>query len=484
MDSVGTKSYRQHPSGTLGFDAPAPHIVVVCPSCKTSFAVETAAVAALETPRFHCSRCDDIFVMKDAPSDLLPLGGVQVQSITSPGAQTRHSAARGRAPLPESLIKTSDFSLGNTASTSQPFHEADSSPWTEQPSRSELSLLNKRVDDPLETEYSAGQSTEWEDSFSTRQDDEDELHQDIEEVPPTKPREVSAPSRSGFLVASEPRQPTGHAPSSRQFVLADPPPVLGLQAEQVETKSAIQQPRPGPLKNSQPPTPTPQPKPQSPKTETYRPSPSAARRGDNATVDASTPQGRFSIRTQGLISMCTPIIGTVALLLGISYCARLSPHSIDALAQVVTPSFIQEPSIALPPRALVVKDLRLSLEKTRNKEIVPIARGVIANDSTRSFDDVELEVIGFNARGEIIASSRAPLRSALNSEKVSNLPLDAVRRYQTSLAAKSSLIGGQERVPFAIALLDSRHPSKEGELVEFDPSELRYFSARIFSVKR
>ena len=182
--------------------------------------------------------------------------------------------------------------------------------------------------------------------------------------------------------------------------------------------------------------------------------------------------------------MSTPIIGTFALLLGISYCARLSPQSIDALAQAVTPSFIQDSSLTLPPRALTVRDLRISFEKTRNKDIVPVARGTVANDSTRSFNDVELEVIGFNARGEIIASSRAPLRSALNNEKISSLPFDAVRRYQSSLAAKNSVIGGQERVPFTIALLDSRHTNGEGTNAEFDPSELRYFSARIFSVKK
>jgi hypothetical protein len=187
---------------------------------------------------------------------------------------------------------------------------------------------------------------------------------------------------------------------------------------------------------------------------------------------------------QGLISMSAPIIGALTILLGVSYCARLSPQSIDALAQIATPSVIQDSSLALPPSTLTVRNLSLSFEKTRNKEIVPVARGIVANDSTKSFDDVELEVIGFNARGEIIASSKAPLRSALTNEKISNLPFDAVRRYQSSLSAKSSFIGGQERAPFAIALLNGRHTNGEGEPTDFDPSEVRYFSARIFSVKK
>lgn len=498
MDSVGTKSYRQRSSETLGFDAPAPHIVVVCPSCKTSFAVETAAVAALETPRFHCSRCDDIFVMKDAPADMLPLGGVQVQSITKPAPLARNSATRGRGALPESLIKSSDFSLGNETTPPRSFIEPEQSTIAAPATaiRSEMSLLNKSVDEPFEESLSTDESVEWEESFQPSS------YEDLDNAPANEMVSNSARTesaatnlegfartnvgQSGFLVAPSTATPTTQTLSSRQFVLSDPPPVLGTPNQlppETPAKQAPKQPVPERTKAPQPLRAPLSQSEQTIKTETYRPSP-PPRRAESGASDRANPQGRFSIRMQSLISMSTPIIGTLALLLGISYCARLSPHSIDALAQVLTPRFIQEPSLALPPKVLAVRDLKLSFEKTRNKEIVPVARGVVANDSTRAFDDVELEVLGFNGRGEIIASSRAPLRSALNNEKVPNLPLDAVRRYQSTLSAKSSVIGGQERVPFAIALLDGRYGSREGEPAQFDPSQIRYFSARIFSVKR
>lgn len=35
--------------------------VIQCPACNTKFAVETATVANIEDPRFHCSRCDNVF---------------------------------------------------------------------------------------------------------------------------------------------------------------------------------------------------------------------------------------------------------------------------------------------------------------------------------------------------------------------------------------------------------------------------------------
>ena len=46
-------------------DTEEPHILVACPSCRTKFAVESSAIASLEVPRFHCSRCDTVFVVEE-----------------------------------------------------------------------------------------------------------------------------------------------------------------------------------------------------------------------------------------------------------------------------------------------------------------------------------------------------------------------------------------------------------------------------------
>ena len=470
MESVGTKSYRQRSSDTVGFEAPAPHIVVVCPSCKTSFAVETAAVAALETPRFHCSRCDDIFIMKDAPANMLPLGGVNVQSLTHGGIPHRAHQSRTRGPLPESLIKPSDFSLGSDSAAPKAFIEPNFDAPIEPPveTRSELSLLSRTIED---TQVEESSFTE-EITFSGPE---------VEETPtPATPRDFIAteetPLTSGFVVT--PATTPAPSPSSRQFVLADPPPTLPEHAVTHNRAKPQTPPTPKPVSTVEA---TPKARAVS-DTESYRPTPQP-RRAETQSAVPTEPR-RFSARTQSLISMGIPVLGSLGVLLGVSYCAQVSPQSVDALMNYVTPSAMKESVQSTPPSALGVKNLRIAFKKTRNREFIPVVTGTVLNESGRSFEDVELEVIGFNGRGEIIASSQAPLRSALANENVSELSLDTIGKYQHALAAKDSSIKAREAVPFTIALLNGRQVDEEMGTPEFDPSQVKYFSARIFSVKR
>jgi hypothetical protein len=182
--------------------------------------------------------------------------------------------------------------------------------------------------------------------------------------------------------------------------------------------------------------------------------------------------------------MAAPVLGSLAVLLGLSYCAQLSPHSVDALMNYITPSTLKSSVQTTPPSALGVKNLRLSFERTRNREFIPVVTGTVLNESGRGFEQVELEAIGFNGRGEIIASSRAPLRSALGNEKIENLSLEKINGYQNTLSAKDSSIKAREGVSFTIALLNGRQMEDESGAAEFDPSQIKYFSARIFSIER
>jgi len=491
MESANAKSYRhkghhQWRSGatggeTAGFEVAAPHIVVVCPSCKTSFAVETAAVAALETPRFHCSRCDDVFVMKDAPSDMLPLGGVQLHSLTQSNNHARYSHSRGRSALHESLIKPSDFSLGAGSASMASFIEPNLSATPETPpvTRSEFSLLNQSLEvDPFSP------------SPSHRFESTDQLLEDVfGEAPQLSSQAASetiTPSSTSFIVTPAVEGTRAETPSSRRFVLADPAP-LNEPVTQQKALRPESPAKPEPLRNPQPLRTNPA-RPsntqtvETPKTEPYRPPPPPRRQEASFAESSQTPR-RFSARTQSLISMSTPIMGALALLLGLSYLARLSSQSIDALAHAITPSFMRESVQALPPSVLGVRNLKLSFEKTRNKELIPVVRGTVLNESRSTFQDVELEVIGFNGRGQIVASSRAPLRSPLNEERIANIPLETVRKLQGRSTSINNAIAGQEVAPFTIALLDGRFSTEDGGREAFDPSEVRYFSARIFSVR-
>ena len=474
MESVGTKSPR------IGFEAPAPHIVVACPSCKTSFAVETAAVAALETPRFHCSRCDDVFVLKDSASDTRP-GPLQVQSLTRNNASSfsRTAPVTNRAVNQESLIKPSDFSISapsySQPSYSQPPH---SQPPHSQPSRdSAPSALG--VAAPKAASPNNAQSV----SQIRPTSEERSNEQQSTTTPSPTPRSELSLLSQGFLdaedsSASETIPAQSSTPTEAAIAPVPAPATINHTEEPSPRKFVLSDPTPQPSKPVQA-------KIESPTTEAYRPTP--PRRSETVQADLASvaAQGRrFSPRTQGLISMSLPILGVMVALLGLSYTARISPQTIDALANVALPSFAKESVSHLPPSKLSVRNISFKFKKTRSKETIGVVTGSITNETGKSIVGVEVEALGFNDRGEIVLSSRAPLRSALGNEKITDLSLETVRRFQSSLNAREASIAPKETIPFTVALVNNRgETGDETEDESLDLSKVKYFSARIFSVR-
>jgi hypothetical protein len=174
----------------------------------------------------------------------------------------------------------------------------------------------------------------------------------------------------------------------------------------------------------------------------------------------------------------------MALLLGLSYAARISPQSIDALAHFALPSFAKESVAHLPPSKLSVRNIAFNFKKTRTKETIGVVTGSITNETGKNIAGVEVEALGFNDRGEIVLSSRAPLRSALGNEKIGDLTLETVRRFQSALNAREASIAPKESVPFTVALVNNRaEAGDDTEDESVDLSKVKYFSARIFSVR-
>ncbi|NDC38415.1 MAG: hypothetical protein EBZ48_10230, partial [Proteobacteria bacterium] len=79
-------------------------LVVQCPACMTRFGVERAEVAAYRSPRFHCSRCDNVFAAGAAgvtPTGVQGSGHAGGQS--SAHASVRTQGATRMAPLTTAL---------------------------------------------------------------------------------------------------------------------------------------------------------------------------------------------------------------------------------------------------------------------------------------------------------------------------------------------------------------------------------------------
>jgi len=191
--------------------------------------------------------------------------------------------------------------------------------------------------------------------------------------------------------------------------------------------------------------------------------------------------GSRTLRFQGLMFMTTPLVAVSTLLVVLSYSSRVSPETIGKAVRILAPTFLSKSVPKLPPLGLSVQGLKLSYIKTQTKEIIPVISGVVVNSGAESVDGVTLEGLAFNDRGEPILSSQAPLKSALSREKASDLSLETIRKFQLSLSARKAAIGPSEEVPFTIALLDTKR--SDGAVVEDELNNLKYFSARVFSVK-
>jgi hypothetical protein len=177
--------------------------------------------------------------------------------------------------------------------------------------------------------------------------------------------------------------------------------------------------------------------------------------------------------------MSVPLAVIMGSLVLVSYSARVSPRSTDTLLSLLIPSPLTNSVPRLPPTDLAIRDLSLRFVRTSSRDTVAVVSGRLLNASGKSISDVTLEALGFNERGEVVTKSRAPLRSALSNEKVSDLDRETIVKFQHALGARDTSIAASETVPFTVALIDQDSHSGDSP----DLSQIKFFSARVFSVR-
>lgn len=425
-----------------------PHVVVGCPSCKTKFAVEGSLIATFETPRFHCSRCDAVFESAPAPSSRQhAAGGANearwVLDDPSNSIQQTPSSHKTPAKQEESLLKPSDFSLGNP----QPVPSASFQPLGRQPfgpieERSGLSLLGLNLSATWLSPASL--TREATKVASTPQTEPEADNQDPFSL-------FDTPNEPATLVEAQPA-PTPPTPSATNLDTTSSKPVRTKQ----HNKTPVV-PEPAQAKANE--------------------APIIPQQKVRANV-VSSGLNRLSYRNYSLTVLSSPIVLTIAVLTILAYSSRLMPQTADSLLQSVVPALISGKTSQVPPSELSVRDLSLEFTRTQSREVIGVVRGVVHNTTNQTLDDVQLEAFGFDARGEIVTRAQAPLRSALAREKISDLPLGTVKKFQESLSARSAKIGAGEKVAFVIAFVDPEGAARDS----VDLSQIKYFSARVFSV--
>ncbi len=415
------------PNPVAASESAEPHIVVACRNCSTRFAVESSAVAALDVPRFHCSRCDTVFIMSDP---------VELNSPSEPAPQRAESGAAPRWVLTDPA-KTIDPS-GTTLGTAPP------------------SFIS-----PLD--FSVAKATE--------------------PLAPAPLRPSAAASSANHDVARDAISMSSAISLLKQGQMSLEP--LGAPSETGrEPNSSVRVP-------VAPPSPA-------PKRSGLRPSAGAAAAaardpellGDSPEGPPGWSRKQGTLRTLGsrtvrgiaaTAKISTPLIASLVMLLVVTYSARVSPQSVGAIFSALIPSALTRSVPRMPPHELSVRDINLKFVRTPSREPVAVITGKLINSSGRPVSDVTLEALGFNDRGEIVLSARAPLNSALSSEKVSDLEIETIAKFQRALGDKDPSIGANESLPFTVALISNNEGNAARPASAL--SKVKYFSARVFSVR-
>jgi hypothetical protein len=428
-----------------------PHIVVACPSCCTKFAIESSLVASYEVPRFHCSRCDAIFELQQQQAPVSTATPSQRWVLDDTTQKAPRNDDASSSVLTQTPLKSTDFTLGTIPNPDTFEPRAEFEPIE---NRAGLSILGFR---PTASRRHSSSLTRSE-------------AQSLAAAPPLEsPRRQPAIEQSDpFALFDAPDETPapgpalGPAPGPALGTVQTSPPTSPSKGMSIGNHSH----HPQPIKHSN--------------ATTSRAEPltaSVQHSASNVRPPADTARrffSRLSERTQGLVRLSIPVMVTIGILTAFSVATRFMPLTMDSVFGAVVPGFIAGRAAHLPPPEISVQDLNLHLEKTQSKETLPVIRGFVNNSSESTFEDVSIEALGFNARGELLVRARAPLRSALSREKISDLPLETVKKFQNALSASDASIKGGEKVAFSVALF----------LQDAAPQEVTYFSARVFSVGR
>jgi hypothetical protein len=438
-----------------------PHIVVACPFCKTKFAIETSLIAAYETPKFHCSRCDSLFDMGQPANTKkyqTPTSGGSVKKrwVLNDDANDNGNASdtsdRGGV-YNSSRIESSDFTLGDKAlnRAQEAVHDDATSANVE--GHAGLSILGFRATTSRRRSSSLTRSEAQAIVAGRTEQSQDSTARDPFAV--FGPSSGANKDQTGSLettaakvqlaVEQQPQTEISRGASSNNKNEGVSPRRLNLFRRDKRQPAVTQELRP-PLNN-----------------------------GNGRDKSATGPLLKRSLGSNhntGLIKLTLPLLGALGVISITALAARLAPTEIDKTLSVLIPGIISGRQAELPPVELTVQGLNMQLEQTATKETIPVIRGFINNSSQQRLEDVSIEALGFNAKGELLVRARAPLRSALSREKISDLPLETIRKFQNALSASDSSIKPGEKVSFSIALF----------LKDAAPNEVTYFSARVFSV--
>lgn len=492
-------------------------VIIQCPSCQTKFAIESTVISEVDEPRFHCSRCDNLFSMSPE-NEYIPLAvpanppaSAEVTAKVDAQVIAAAPADRPRTTIPAQMHPpqpTQSSQSQPSQSQSNQLHPSQSLPSQSQP----RPLAPRSLQIPRT--FTGPITTSAPHEHSTQQ----------AEPAPSSSRPTADLSRIAAIV----RRPT-----IGSFSLADSTPAPENQKPPAPTSAPV-------ASNKSTNTEAKSPEPSRSETIDYLleakndegsqaandrvansseqygygvsiggavPSSSGASAGigrgavERAAADEVAPDsaavlpasavkeasffGNVSAAEQramsarvytppvdgwrGMMVLVAPLALTVVVLMVLSYLATQRPLAAERLVRGM--------SIAeVPPSGVIIKNTKFAALTLDSGEKIHTISGKIVNQSSANLRDVRLEGLAFDHNGNLINSTRVSSASTLIKTRIKSLPVDMIRNMQSvKNARRGDLAAGQEQ-DFLLALLDS--PGADDEI-----QNARYFSARVYSVR-
>lgn len=449
-----------------------PPAIVQCPSCQTKFAVDQSVLADIEDPRFHCSRCDHLFGLAEARG-AQPAWKRVDSSAALPAEQPVEAFAE------ESLDNRSADNRSGDSRSHEDREPAQSAP---RPTATQQHL-------PL---IGGTRALEIPNYFPPENSREAPHEGETDYLTPISATTVlnATPEKT----PSDGSELESHASGDRPHYSFDASPAAQLQEAHYHAGTD----QVSPLDNDQPFPVSSFPSEDSGTIDLR--SNGAMARVLNASLRAlaqlrSTLPSQFRLHVQsvarraypkyeswqseswrsdcwrGFATLALPLFGFLMLLAVGGFYLRADSRGATQAIQALFPTVPQ-----MPPPELFIRNSRFRKISLDTGESVYIISGRVVNQSKEFFREVLVEGILFDSQGTPLMRTLAPVNSALARSKIRSLTPDMIQKSQRQAGFRDGKFHPSTTQDFAIALNDGQAAT--------ELAQGRYFSARIYSVKR
>jgi predicted Zn finger-like uncharacterized protein len=463
-------------------------ILIQCPSCQTRFAVKQHVLAGIDEPKFHCSRCDNIFQIDGlttssatSPAEHEPKASFSIASAEDTGVSEDYEAneldeVEEEDGVEEEELLVDDLEASETVGEAD-YEEIEDTELADEESYEDGEYEDDEPESDFEQESLLAIETE---PVSEEVGEDDSLSESVEDETLVRPLSTT-------LTEAEPNKNlkvqesfedllrvTGEMPRAAQEPLPlpekKPLPLLEKRKEQRATDALSQASSLDQLLARE------QQLSSADKTSGTSATPSSPeligkKSGFKEETFRNIPIAPLPVTRKSSVSpvifFSAPLLAFVLLL----YAAGLTPGVGTNIAQIFAGGFIsaqQEP----PPLGLSIEDRQVKGVILSEGQYLVTISGNVANETAFPLRQVMLEATVLSETGTVLATRKTLLGSDLSGIGVKNLSVEMVEDLQSIESARAIEVQPGDVEKFTIGL-------------RMEPgAKPHFFAVRVYSVQR